>query len=46
MDFAKKLKFCKFAISLTDYKSRAYDLSNDVSFVIFGYQTQDFYMRT
>ena len=46
MDFAKKLNVCKFANFLTDYKSRAYDLSNDVSFVIFGYQTRDFYMKT
>ena len=33
----KKFNFCKFA----DCKSRAQELSNDVSFVIFGHQTWD-----
>ena len=33
----KPFNFCKFA----DSKSRAQELSNDVSFVIFGHQTWD-----
>ena len=37
----KKFNFCKFAIFFADSKSRAQDLSNDVSFVIFGHQTWD-----
>ena len=37
----KKLNFCKFAIFFADSKSRAQELSNDVSFVIFGHQTWD-----
>ena len=37
----KKINFCKFAIFLADSKSRAQELSNDVSFVIFGNQTWD-----
>ena len=37
----KKLNFCKFANFFADSKSRTQELSNDVSFVIFGYQTWD-----
>ena len=37
----KKFNFCKFAIFFADSKSRAQELSNDVSFVIFGHQTWD-----
>ena len=37
----KKFNFCKFAIFFADSKSRAHELSNDVSFVIFGHQTWD-----
>ena len=40
LDFAKKVQFlqiCKFFFA--DSKSRALELSNDVSFVIFGHQT-------
>jgi len=37
----KKFNFCKFAIFFVDSKSRAQELSNDVSFVIFGHQTWD-----
>jgi len=37
----KKFNFCKFANFFADYKSRAQELSNDVSFVIFGHQTWD-----
>ena len=37
----KKFNFCKFANFLADSKSRAQELSNDVSFVIFGHQTWD-----
>ena len=37
----KKFNFCTFAIFFADSKSRAQDLSNDVSFVIFGHQTWD-----
>ena len=37
----KKLIFFKFAIFFADSKSRAQELSNDVSFVIFGHQTWD-----
>ena len=42
LDFAiKKINFCKFANLFADSKSRAQELSNDVSFVIFGHQTWD-----
>ena len=37
----KKFNFCKFANLFADSKSRAQELSNDVSFVIFGHQTWD-----
>jgi len=37
----KFFNFCKFAIFFADFKSRAQELSNDVSFVIFGHQTWD-----
>ena len=37
----KKIYFCKFAIFFADFKSKAQELSNDVSFVIFGHQTWD-----
>ena len=37
----KNFSFCKFAIFFADSKSRAQELSNDVSFVIFGHQTWD-----
>ena len=37
----KKFNFCKFANFFADYKSRAQELSNDVSFVIFGHKTWD-----
>ena len=37
----KKLNFCKFAISFADSTRREQELSNDVSFVIFGNQTWD-----
>ena len=37
----KKFNFCKFAKNFADSKSRAQELSNDVSFVIFGYKTWD-----
>jgi len=37
----KKYNFCKFAILFADSKSRAHELSNDVSFFIFGHQTWD-----
>ena len=40
LDFAK-FNFCKFTIFFADSKRRAQDLSNDVSFVIFGHQTWD-----
>ena len=33
----KKLNFCKFAKFLADSKIRALELSNNVSFVIFGH---------
>ena len=36
-----KFNFCKFANFFADSKSRAQELSNDVSFVIFGHQTWD-----
>ena len=36
LDFAKKVLFF-----FADSKSRAHELSNDVSFVIFGHQTWD-----
>ena len=35
----KKFNFSKFANFFADSKSRAQELSNDVSFVIFGHQT-------
>ena len=42
LDFAiKKFNFRKFANSLADSKSRAQELSNDVSFVLFGHKTWD-----
>ena len=39
----KKFNFCKFANLqiFADSKSRAQELSNDVSFVIFGHKTWD-----
>ena len=37
----KKISFCKFANFFANSKSRAHELSNDVSFVIFGHQTWD-----
>ena len=37
----KKFNFSKFANFFADSKSRAQELSNDVSFVIFGHQTCD-----
>jgi len=42
----KKFNFCKFAnifanLQKLNSKSRAQELSNDVSFVIFGHQTWD-----
>ena len=37
----KKFNFCKFANFFADSKSRAQELSNDVSFVIFGDQTRE-----
>jgi len=37
----RKFNFCKFANFFADSKSRAQELSNDVSFVIFGHQTCD-----
>jgi len=37
----KKFNFCKIANFLVDSKSRAQELFNDVSFVIFGHQTWD-----
>jgi len=37
----KKFNCCKFANFFADSKSRAQELSNDVSFVIFGHQTWD-----
>ena len=36
-----KFNFCKFANFVADSKSREQELSNDVSFVIFGHQTWD-----
>ena len=42
LDFAvKKINFCKFAKKIEDSKSRAQELSNDVSSVIFGQKTWD-----
>ena len=42
LESAKKNSIlCKFAICFADSKSRAQELSNDVSFVIFGHQTWD-----
>ena len=39
-DFAvKKINFCKFAKKIKDSKSRAQELSNDVSSVIIGHKT-------
>ena len=40
-NWIKKINFCKFANFFADYKSRAQELSNDVSFIIFGHQTWD-----
>ena len=37
----KKFNFCKFANFFADSKSRAQELFNDVSFVVFGHQTWD-----
>ena len=37
----KKINFCKFARFFADSKSKAQELSNDESFVIFGHQTWD-----
>ena len=37
----KKLNFCEIANYFADSKSRAQELSNNVSFVIFGHQTWD-----
>ena len=37
----KKFNFCKIADFFADYKSRAQELYNDVSFVIFGHKTLD-----
>jgi len=37
----KKFNFCKFAIYFRIVESRALELSNDVSFFIFGHQTWD-----
>ena len=37
----KKFNFCKFANLFADSKSRVQELSNDVSFVIFGHKTWD-----
>ena len=37
----KKFNFCKFANFFAYSKSRAQELSNDVSFVIFGHPTWD-----
>ena len=39
--FTKMYYFCKFAIFFPDSKSRAQELSNDVSFVTFGHKTWD-----
>ena len=33
----KKINFCKFANFFADSKSRAQELSNDVSFVLYGH---------
>ena len=37
--FQKNFNFCKIAHFFVDYKIRAQELFNDVSFVIFGHQT-------
>ena len=37
----KKFNFCKFANFFADSKSSAQEISNDVSFVIFGHKTWD-----
>jgi len=37
----EKFNFCKFANFFADSKSRAQELANDVSFVIFGHKTWD-----
>ena len=37
----KKFNFANLQIFFADSKSRAQELSNDVSFVIFGHQTWD-----
>ena len=43
LDFAiKKFNFCKFANYFADSKSRAQELSNDVSFIIFGHAYSGF----
>ena len=39
--FQKKFIFCKIAHFFVDYKIRAQELFNDVSFVIIGHQTRD-----
>ena len=41
LDFAKKIQFLQICKFFADSKSRAQELSNDVSFVIFGHQTWD-----
>ena len=41
LDFAKKIQFLQICNFFADSKSRAQELSNDVSFVIFGHQTWD-----
>ena len=42
LDFAKNYLFLQiFNFFSSDSKSRAQELSNDVSFVIFGHQTRD-----
>ena len=40
--FQFQFNFCKFENFFADSKSRAQELSNDVSFVIFGHKTWDF----
>ena len=37
----KKINLCKFANFFADSKSKVQELSNDVSYVIFGHQTWD-----
>ena len=41
MDFAAKNQFVQICNFFADSKSRAQELSNDVSFVIFRHQTWD-----